>query len=88
MRSVRNATRTPLAVPLPGGKTLHLGPGMVGEISARAAEHPPLAALVAAGALTLLEGGQRQVEPTPGPRLHGSRAGHLPHAKGGRRGDR
>ena len=40
MRTVTNKTRRPLRVPLPRGKTLHLGPGKAGQISSKDAEHP------------------------------------------------
>ena len=40
MRTVRNTTQLPVRVPLPGGKTLHLGPAKTGQISDQAAEGP------------------------------------------------
>lgn len=89
MKTVRNTTRRPLAVPLPGGRKLHLGPGQSGDISPRAAEHPPLAALVASGALAITDtdplatGAERA-----GGALHGPAAGHRPGTKSARRGDR
>lgn len=89
MKTVRNTTRSPLVVPLPGGRKLHLGPGQSGDISPRAAEHPPLAALVTSGDLSIAD-----VDPrTPGARragrsLHGPAAGHRPGTKATRRGDR
>jgi len=50
---VLNKTRRPLSVPLPGGKKLHLGPGRTGQISPKAADHPPLLKLVEAGELEI-----------------------------------
>ena len=44
--TIKNTTKKPLNIPLPGGKRLFLGPGKEGKIRARAAEHPPVAALV------------------------------------------
>ena len=38
MRSVHNRTRLPIRIPLPGNKTLHLGPGKTGQISDQAVE--------------------------------------------------
>lgn len=46
---IRNLTRRPLRIPLPGGRNLHLGPGQVGRIAPKALDHPPLQALVEAG---------------------------------------
>ncbi len=43
---VRNKTKMPLAVPLPGGKKLRLGPGKTGQITPKAAEFAPLKKLV------------------------------------------
>ena len=45
---IRNKTRLPLRVPLPGGKKLHLGPGQAGQVTPKALEHPPLKALLGA----------------------------------------
>lgn len=87
MKNIRNVTRGPLAVPLPGGKKLHLGPGKTGEISARAAEHPPLVALVEAGAVEVLEADPKGLGTTAQSTLHGLRT-ERPPPKAGRRGDR
>lgn len=54
MPTIKNTTKKPLNVPLPGGKRLFLGPGKEGEIRARAAEHPPVAALVETGELEVV----------------------------------
>jgi len=52
--TIKNITKKPLNVPLPGRKRLFLGPGKEGEIRARAAEHPPVAALVQSGELEIV----------------------------------
>ena len=57
MKSIANKTQKPLSVPLPRGKTLHLGPGKTGQISSEAAEHPPLAKLVHAGEIEVFDDG-------------------------------
>lgn len=89
MSTVRNATRGPLAVPLPGGRKLHLGPGQTGEISAHAAKHPPLMSLVAAGQLEVFETEARHSGAAPATgALHGPAAGFRPGTKPSRRGDR
>jgi len=54
MTAVRNKTQRPLSVPLPGGKTLHLGPGKTGQVSAKAVEHPGLKKLVDAGEIEVV----------------------------------
>jgi hypothetical protein len=89
MKTVRNTTPRPLAVPLPGGKALHLGPRKTGEIATQAAEHPPLVRLVEAGELEVLDDGHPAG--TPGAaagQVHASTGGHPPTSRSGRRGDR
>ncbi len=51
MKTVKNLSASPLRVPLPAGKTLHLGPNESGSIRDAAAEHPALKRLVEAGSL-------------------------------------
>ena len=55
MMNVSNKTQRPLVVPLPGGKKLRLGPGKKGQISPKAAKHPPLKKLVDDGELEILD---------------------------------
>jgi len=89
MKTVRNNTKKPLAVPLPGGKTLHLGPGNTGEIATQAAEHPPLKRLVEAKELEVFDGRHAAgAAAAPGARVHASTGGRHPTQKSGRRGDR
>jgi len=73
MKTVSNKTQKPLSVPLPRGKTLHLGPGKTGQISTEAAEHPQVKKLVDAGQIDVYDdasapaggtGGSRNVRPT------------------------
>jgi len=54
MTTVNNKTQRPLSVPLPGGKTLHLGPGKNGQISAKAVADPRLKKLVDAGEIEIV----------------------------------
>lgn len=56
MKTVSNKTRRPLSIPLPRGKTLHLGPGKTGQISSTAVEHPGLKKLLDAGEIEIGEG--------------------------------
>ena len=55
---VSNKTQRPLTVPLPGGRKLRLGPGKTGQISPKAAQHPPLKKLIDDGELEILDGGR------------------------------
>lgn len=56
MKTVVNKTTTPLKLPLPRGKSLHLGPRQTGQIRDEAADHPALKKLIADGKVALLEG--------------------------------
>ena len=53
---IQNKTARPLAIPLPGGKKLRLGPHRIGQITPKAAEHPAVGKLVEAGEVELLNG--------------------------------
>ncbi len=89
MKTVSNKTQRPLSVPLPGGKTLHLGPGKTGQISYNAVEHPGLKKLVDAGDIEILKEGPRPADGAGGGKK-GRRAVHG-HASGSgirRSGDR
>jgi hypothetical protein len=59
MTIISNKTHRPLSVPLPRGKTLHLGPGKTGQVSSKDVEHPPLKKLVDAGEIEILGEGPR-----------------------------
>ena len=48
----------PLAIPLPGGKKLRLGPGKAGQVAPRHASHPPLQKLIEAGDVEVVETGR------------------------------
>lgn len=54
-----NKTQKPLSLPLPGGKTLFLGPGKTGQVALKALEHPPLVKLLEAGGIETAEGGTK-----------------------------
>ncbi len=57
MKTIKNKTRKPLSVPLPGDKRLFLGPGKTGQIATKAADHPPIIALVEAGEVEIIDEG-------------------------------
>ena len=89
MKTIRNLSPRPVAVPLPGGRKLHLNPNQSGEISAQAARHPPLLALVTAGELEIGEGEQAHARSAAaGGAAHSSTTGFRQAAKSSRRGDR
>lgn len=66
MKEIRNKTTRPIRVPLPGGKTLFVGPSQVAQIATSAAEHPRVQKLVADGSIEILDaddetsGGKKQ----------------------------
>jgi hypothetical protein len=53
MTTVKNLSATPLRIPLPGGKTLHLGPGKSASVRDGATDHPALKRLCDSGLLEL-----------------------------------
>jgi hypothetical protein len=54
-----NKTKRPIAIKLPGGKVLRLGPGNTGQITAKAAEHPPVKKLLEEGVIEVSGDGGR-----------------------------
>ncbi len=56
---IRNKTKRPLRVPLPGGKKLHLGPGKTGQITPKAAEFPALKKLIDDEQLEIVAGSSK-----------------------------
>jgi hypothetical protein len=89
MPVVSNKTRKPLSVPLPGGKTLHLGPGKTGQISARAIEDPRLKKLVDAGEIELIiEDSRSAAAPGGGAQGRNFKHGRTSRTGGRRSGDR
>ena len=88
MRAVTNKTNRPLAVPLPRGKVLRLGPRKTGQISSDDLDHPPLKKLAEAGEIEI------HAEGHAGPQSGGGRVeptgaqGHTTTTGGRRSGDR
>jgi hypothetical protein len=60
MKDIRNTTHKPLRVPLPKGKTLHLGPQLTGQVAANALEHPPFKKLVESGDIEIVGEGKAE----------------------------
>ncbi len=80
MKEIRNTTPRPLRVPLPQGKTLHLGPRNKGQVTPQALEHPPFQKLVEDGHVEVLGEGEPQgqhpiKEPEPIPSMEGELRG-------------
>ena len=65
MRTIRNTTRLPVRVPLPGGKTLHLGPGKTGQISDQAGDGRSVRRLIDQGTIELVGDADRTVGENP-----------------------
>jgi hypothetical protein len=61
MTTIANKTPRSIAVPLPRGKKLHLGPGKTGQIAANDSEHPPFKKLVEAGEIEIVDEGREAI---------------------------
>ena len=89
MPAVNNKTQKPVSVPLPGGKTLHLGPGKTGQIAANAVDNPRLKKLIDAGELEIVDDDARSTAgPAAGKRGRGGMVGHTSGGSIRRSGDR
>ena len=89
MASISNKAQRPLSVPLPGGKTLHLGPGKTGQVAPKALTHPPLKKLIDAGELAVVDDGPSPTDGGPGARKgQGPMIGHGASGSIRRSGDR
>ncbi|HIF39503.1 MAG TPA: hypothetical protein EYQ74_00215 [Planctomycetes bacterium] len=55
---IKNTTKRPIKVPLPAGKRLFLKPGEKGQITPKAAEHPPVKKLIDEGSIEILDVGR------------------------------
>ena len=91
MRTVRNKTQLPVRVPLPGGKTLHLGPAKTGQISDQAAEGRSVQRLIEQGTIEFLGGADRssgEDSGQSGSRPQESTHGHKPPTGVSTRGNR
>ncbi|MEE9230175.1 MAG: hypothetical protein V3U86_05670 [Acidobacteriota bacterium] len=89
MKSIVNKTRKPIKIPLPGGKTLHLGLAGSGQIPDGALERPAFKKLLETGKIEVLDEANR-------PKAGGKRSmgvqksthGHPATKKVSTRGDR
>jgi hypothetical protein len=86
-----NKSPKPIAVPLPGGRRLFLGPGKSGQVTPKALEHPPLAKLVEVGDLSVTREGSAHPKAAgsgggkPVPKADGRHAGPGPKRQSGDR---
>ena len=69
---IRNKTNRPLAVPLPGGKKLRLGPGKAGQVTPKATEFPAVVKLIEADELEIVGGGRGSASRDAGPKSGGN----------------
>jgi hypothetical protein len=89
MKAVGNKTQRPVSVPLPRGKTLHLGPGKTGQIASNACDHPPLKKLIEAGQIEILDEHSESAEGTRGGKAGRTwMPGHASGSASRRSGDR
>ena len=89
MKTVVNKTRAPLRVPLPRGKSLHLGPSKTGQIADGAEEHPGVKKLVDAGKIEIFEGGEsRRISMGEASAPHEATHGQGPSSFRQQKGDR
>ena len=89
MPAITNKTRAPLSVPLPRGKTLHLGLGKTADISAGALEHAAVKKLIEEGKIELADEGSRSGGPTGGgTKIRGAAQSHASSATVRSSGDR
>lgn len=89
MTTLTNKTRKPLSVPLPGNRTLYLGPGKSAEISSKSTAHAPLKKLLEAGEIEISDqsSGANQGG-AGGPSGRAFIGGHNPGTSSRRSGDR
>jgi hypothetical protein len=89
IRTVINKTLRPVKIPLPGGKTLFLGPSRRGQVSDDALERPAFQKLVESGDIEVLDEKHPLVaEDKMSARTHRSTRGQQGFKNQGRKGDR
>ena len=89
MKTIMNKTQKPLSIPLPRGKTLHLGPGKTGQIASPASDHPPVKKLIDAGEIEVVAESSGPAEGGGGGKSGRPWApGHTSGSAGRRGGDR
>ena len=81
IKTIINKSRKPLRIALPLGKTLHLGPGSLGQVHDDALERPALQKLIEAGEIELIDDESHGSEAPP---AAGGKGGRTPRSGGGR----
>jgi len=81
IKTIINKSRRPIRIALPRGKTLHLGPGSLGQVHDDALERPALQKLIEAGEIELLGDESQGSEAPP---VDGGKGGRTPRSGGGR----
>jgi len=89
MKSVLNKTRKPIRIPLPGGRTLHLGLAGRGQIPDDALERPAIKKMIEAGEIEVIEQDRQLLAAeTASTRIRRTPQGHPAAKDSSRRGDR
>lgn len=79
MKTIRNKTASPLRIPLPGGKTLHLAPAKTGQVADKAVEHHRVRKLIEEDKIEITsEGAAGQRGSADGSTVQTSTHGHHP----------
>lgn len=92
MNTIKNLAKRPLRVPLPRGRTLHLGLAKTGQVSDEALAHPPLKKLIDGGEIEVVGhgagggGGTAEGGTAPHPSTHGHVPGGGAAPRRGQRG--
>ena len=89
MKTIRNKTHSPVRVPLPRGKVLHLGPSQEGQISHKDVDHGPLQALIENEVVEIVEDQTDEASSRGQDKgAHADTHGHHPPTGSPARGDR
>jgi hypothetical protein len=72
MKEIRNKTAKPVRIPLPRGKTLHLGPSQIAQVADKATELAGFQKLISDGLIEMVGDGER-VATNKGPEASKSR---------------
>lgn len=89
MKMIRNRTRKPVRIPLPGGRMLHLGPAREGQISDHALTRPALRTLLDDGTIEIVgESAHGPEQGQPGDDSHEATHGFRRTVTGFSKGDK
>lgn len=89
MKTIVNKTPSPVRVPLPRGRVLHLGPLKSGQVSHKVLDHEPLREMIEAGQIEIQGDGpgvEATHERSRGPNV--KTRGHHPATSSPVKGDR